>query len=123
LHVRFAVGLDEADDLIELLIRRASSPRQLTVVSDDHRIQQAARRRHCTALGCAAYLDWLDRQRRPKPPPPAEPPDAAEKMGPPADQESPRGRREFADLADDPALKDLFAPFGFHEGEAPPPAP
>src|SRR4051794_6738903 len=43
IRVVFAVGHDEADDLIELLIERESSPRSLTVVSDDHRLQQAAR--------------------------------------------------------------------------------
>src|SRR5262245_38157603 len=43
IQVRFAVGEYEADDLIEQLIKKASAPKQLTVVSDDHRIQQAAR--------------------------------------------------------------------------------
>src|SRR5438477_11517341 len=42
IHVRFAVRQEQADDLIEALIHRESSPRQLTVVSDDHRIQRAA---------------------------------------------------------------------------------
>src|SRR4051812_2977921 len=34
LCVRYAVRHDEADDLIELLIRQCSTPRQLTVISD-----------------------------------------------------------------------------------------
>src|SRR5262249_16598580 len=42
IHVRFAVHQEEADDLIEELIRHDSAPRNLTVVSNDHRIQQAA---------------------------------------------------------------------------------
>src|SRR2546423_542027 len=33
--VRFAIDEAEADDLIEQLIRKASTPKQLTVVSDD----------------------------------------------------------------------------------------
>src|SRR5262245_47942244 len=58
--VRFAVDEAAADDVIEQLIRKASAPKQLTVVSDDHRIQRAAGRRHCTVMGCGDYLDWLD---------------------------------------------------------------
>src|SRR5262245_66096936 len=34
IQVRFAVGEFEADDVIEELIRRASAPKQLSVVSD-----------------------------------------------------------------------------------------
>ncbi len=64
LHIVFAVEEGEADELIERLVRAAPVPRKLTVVSDDHRIQEAGRRRHCTVLGCAAYLDHLSDRRR-----------------------------------------------------------
>src|SRR6056297_1890983 len=47
--VRFAVDYPEADDLLEELIRRHSTPKGLTVVSSDHRVQAAARRRRA---GC-----------------------------------------------------------------------
>src|SRR5258708_679995 len=47
LHVRFAVG-QLADDLIEVLIRGERHPERLTVVSSDHRIQTAAKRRGAT---------------------------------------------------------------------------
>ena len=43
--VIFARGYDDADELIEELIASNSTPRRLTVVSSDHRIQRAARRR------------------------------------------------------------------------------
>ncbi|MFW5835236.1 MAG: NYN domain-containing protein, partial [Pseudomonadota bacterium] len=43
LKVLFAAGYADADTLIEQLIRRDSAPRQLTVVSSDHRIQRPAR--------------------------------------------------------------------------------
>ncbi len=43
--------------LIEDLIQREATPRQLTVVSDDHRVQHAGRRRRCPVLGCMDYLD------------------------------------------------------------------
>ena len=45
LTVRFAVRYEEADRLIEELIRADSAPRRLVVVSSDHRLQRAARRR------------------------------------------------------------------------------
>src|SRR5262245_61297311 len=59
LQVVFALR-QEADDLIEDLIRRASAPKLLTAVSNDHRIRQAARRRGCGDWDCARFLDWLD---------------------------------------------------------------
>lgn len=59
LRVRFARD-GSADDLIEEIIRRESTPRLLTVVSGDRRIQQAARRRSCVTWTCDDYLDWLD---------------------------------------------------------------
>src|SRR5207244_9115063 len=64
LQIRYAVHDAQADDLIEKLIQHHSAPRQLTVISDDHRIQQAARRRQCTVLGCGDYLAWLARHRK-----------------------------------------------------------
>ena len=109
LHVRFAVGYPQADDLIELLIRQAAVPRRLHVVSDDHRIQRAARRRRCRVLGCLDYLEGLDRPDRP--PPPLE----REKEDRPSEGETQRWLAEFADLADDPDLKELFEPFDFQE--------
>src|SRR5690348_14856082 len=37
IHIVFAVRKQTADDVIEHLIKRDSAPRQLVVVSDDHR--------------------------------------------------------------------------------------
>src|SRR5262245_56771749 len=53
--VRYAVG-EEADDVIERLIRAESVPKRLVVVSSDHRIKDAARRRGCVALTAGEYL-------------------------------------------------------------------
>ncbi|MCI0458590.1 MAG: NYN domain-containing protein [Gemmataceae bacterium] len=108
-QVRFAVRHDEADDLIELLIEQSSAPRQLTVVSDDNRLQQAARRRACQVQGCELFLDWLDGQRRPTPRPPVSP----EKVEHLSESERKHWLTEFADLADDPDFKSLFEPFPF----------
>src|SRR5262249_28988052 len=55
-HVRYALDR-EADDLIEELIRGDSAPRSLTVVSDDRRLREAARRRHCPTQGCLDFYD------------------------------------------------------------------
>jgi predicted RNA-binding protein with PIN domain len=109
IHVVFAVGQCEADDLIEEFIRKASTPKDLTVVSDDHRIQQAARRRRCPAQGCLDYVEDLGRQRRRLKPPPTTP----AKPEAPSPTETEHWLAEFADLADDPALKELFDPYDF----------
>lgn len=100
IHIRFAVREEEADDLIEDLIRHDSTPKQLTVVSDDHRIQQAARRRHCVVQGCGDFLDELQRRRKPRAGPP-------EESKPSAERDKQRWLDTFADLDDD--LKE----FGF----------
>ena len=50
LTVHFASRYEDADALIEELIRADSAPRRLTVVSSDHRIQRAARRRRAKAV-------------------------------------------------------------------------
>lgn len=59
IHVRFAVGHDEADDLIEELIAAHHSPKRLTVVSSDHRLQVAARRAGARAFDAQPWLDAL----------------------------------------------------------------
>jgi predicted RNA-binding protein with PIN domain len=64
IHVLFALAQEQADDLIEEMIRKASVPKKLTVVSDDRRIRTAAQRRHCLAWTCGEYQDHLDRIRQ-----------------------------------------------------------
>lgn len=68
IHIRYALEA-EADEVIESLIQQEATPRQLMVVSDDHRIQQAGRRRRCLVRGCLDYLEEGERRRR-KPAPP-----------------------------------------------------
>ena len=50
LQIHFAPRGSEADDMLEEMIRSHSSPRTLTVVSSDHRLHRAARRRRATAI-------------------------------------------------------------------------
>ena len=62
--VIFARGYDDADELIEELIASNSTPRRLTVVSSDHRIQRAARRRRATAIESGPWYGELVEQLR-----------------------------------------------------------
>lgn len=70
LDVRFTPRKVEADELLETLIEQARDPRRLTVVSSDHRLQRAARRRQ------ARYADsevwWQELQRSQQAPPPSD---------------------------------------------------
>ena len=110
IHVLYAVHEPEADDLIEALIRRDANPRSLVVVSNDHRIQRAAQRRDCVALGCQAYLEVLDRLRRQAAPDPQE---APEKGGTLSPEEAARWLSEFRHLEQDPEWKEFSDPYGF----------
>ena len=62
--VRFAAAYADADTLIEELIRKNTSPKRLTVVSSDHRIQRAARRRKAEAVDSDVWLGRLLGRRR-----------------------------------------------------------
>ncbi|MCG6154336.1 NYN domain-containing protein [Rubinisphaera margarita] len=72
--VRFAVGYPDADTLIEELIREHSAPRQLTIVSSDHRLHKAARTRRAKPIDSDIFFDRLSRRSvRSKPRPQTEP--------------------------------------------------
>ena len=59
--VCFAEQYAEADDLIEELIRLDSMLRRLVVVSSDHRLQRAARRRRAKAIDSDVWYAELIR--------------------------------------------------------------
>jgi uncharacterized protein len=63
LSVQFAARWPDADCLIEELILRDSAPRRLTVVSSDHRLQRAARRRKATAVDSDVWYGELVKKR------------------------------------------------------------
>lgn len=104
IDVRFAVG-EEADDVIERLVKADAAAKQLAVVSDDRRLREAARRRGCEVLGCLAYLDRLEAMpkiqasrpeapEKPDRPTPAEAAEWAERFAqPPAGPPRRRSRR------------------------------
>ncbi|HEX3727412.1 MAG TPA: NYN domain-containing protein [Pirellulales bacterium] len=61
--VRFAEKASDADEVIEALIRADSSPRKLVVVSSDHRLHRAARRRRATAIDSDQWYLQVVRER------------------------------------------------------------
>lgn len=78
LEVRFARGYTSADELIEVLIRKEPAPKQLTVVSSDHRVQQAARRRRATAVDSEPWYESVQRDARRRQPSIKPPPDSSD---------------------------------------------
>lgn len=58
--VKFAVEHDEADDLIEELIRAHHSPKSLTVVSSDLRVRRQALARRAEAVDSELFLRRLE---------------------------------------------------------------
>ncbi|MEX0703087.1 MAG: NYN domain-containing protein [Planctomycetales bacterium] len=60
--VRFAAPGEDADSLIEELIAGHSAPRQVLLVSSDHRLQRAARRRRARFSDSDAFIERLARQ-------------------------------------------------------------
>ena len=72
--VLFSADAADADTVIEELIRQHPAPRQLRVVSDDRRLQIAAKRRGCQAIETERFLSRLQRavvSARPVEPPAA----------------------------------------------------
>lgn len=65
-RVLYAGGGREADDEIERLIGVSTTPRRLTVVSDDRRLRRAARRRGARSMRSGTFLGQLarDAERR-----------------------------------------------------------
>ncbi len=63
LTVRFAKGYADADELLEELIANNHAPRRLTVVSSDHRVQRAAKRRRARAVDSDVWFAEALRKR------------------------------------------------------------
>jgi predicted RNA-binding protein with PIN domain len=104
-RVLFTSKGEEADDRIERLLP-GYAPKQLTVVSDDNRLIQAAQHRGCHVMKCDAFLAWLDRRHATRRPSSSEPREKTQ-----GTSETEQWLQEFADLDDDPTLgrRDEFA--------------
>ena len=61
--VRYARDYPDADSLIEELIQQESVPRRLLVVSSDHRIQRAARKRRAHSIDSDVWYSQLWQRR------------------------------------------------------------
>ncbi|MEX2140331.1 MAG: NYN domain-containing protein [Pirellulales bacterium] len=61
--VYFASRHEDADSMIEDLITRHSAPRKLIVVSSDHRLQRAAKRRRASAIDSDRWFRELMQTR------------------------------------------------------------
>jgi len=61
--IRYATDYPDADTLIEELIQQHDAPRRLLVVSSDHRIQRAARRRRAGFIDSDLWYSKLWQQR------------------------------------------------------------
>jgi len=105
--VLFAVDVDTADERIEALIARHSSPKTLTVVSSDHRIQKAASRRKAKVMSADDYLTRMDslKGRKSRPPEPEEPP----RPEAPSAFETAFWLAEFRDVAESEEAREAFA--------------
>jgi hypothetical protein len=80
------------------------------VVSDDHRIQKAARHRHCVSLACEDFLIALDKMRARRNQHPQELREKHEEL---SEEEKRRWLNEFGDIEKDPTLKKAFEKYDF----------
>ena len=63
LQIRYAQDYPDADTLLEELINEHNAPRTLTVVSSDHRVQRAARRRKARPIDSEVWYSQLLKTR------------------------------------------------------------
>ncbi len=108
LTIHYASGYESADELIEELIRRADAPRQLTVVSSDHRVQRAAKRRRARAIDSDLWYAEI-RQRRNREPH-AKSPTSQKPSAPLPDSEVAYWLEQFGDVAIHEAARRIDPP-------------
>ena len=103
LHIRFAPRKQSADDVIEALIEAERQPDMLSVVSDDRRLQNAARQHGARALSNTDLLDLLEKRE------PARPIEIEEeKADHSVPEEMKHWLKEFGPLESDPEFKEFF---------------
>ncbi|MCC6493837.1 MAG: NYN domain-containing protein [Pirellulales bacterium] len=102
--IRYAAEFATADELIEVLIAEDNSPRSLLVVSSDHRVQRAARRRRAQFVDSDVWFaDAVRRRERLRRP--AAAPRLAKPVGPLSTDEISYWVAEFAGTAEQLALQ------------------
>jgi predicted RNA-binding protein with PIN domain len=115
LHLVFALGDENADARIERMIGEDANPANLTVVSSDRRIRQAAARRRARPMTAEKFWDWLDdlrdraagggEPRRVATPQP--PPDRSQPITP---EERAFWLATFREVDEDPRTREALAP-------------
>lgn len=104
MKIRFAPMGHDADSEIEKLLSKHSAPRQVIVVSSDHRLHKAARRRKARCVDSEIFLQQIELEtpptsRRRKPQPDSNPPLPSDANGKTAD--SPFDNDYLSQLQDD----------------------
>ena len=61
--VLFAKDFEDADSMIEHMLRKHSAPQSVTVVSNDRRVRLAAERRRARAVDCERWFEELMSRR------------------------------------------------------------
>ncbi|UUO07721.1 NYN domain-containing protein [Blastopirellula sp. J2-11] len=102
--VHFASEYADADEMIEVLIERHTAPKRLTVVSSDHRVQRAARRRKATAIDSGQWISLMRRKRQAQIKAAEQP---TKPQAPPSQSEVARWMREFSEIDVDQIAREL----------------
>ena len=111
LTILYAVDSDDADTRIEELIAHHSNPKNLTVVSSDHRIQKAALRRRSKIMTADAFWTDLDaRKERKRTARSLATIEAVATPSTPTETDAAYWAAEFGDLAESEEARALFAP-------------
>jgi hypothetical protein len=106
LTVLFATETGDADEEIERLIAAHRSPRQLTLVSSDRRLQVAAARRRAQFISSDDFWDHIQHPTKPQREQPAAAPPGDQPAAPPsADAEY--WRDQFREVDSMPELRQL----------------
>jgi uncharacterized protein len=100
--IRFAAPGKDADDTIEELVAAHSAPRQIRLVSSDHRLQRCVQKRRGTFLDSEDFVQELERrgvlspESSEPPPPPPRGKKSREKPDPATDEKTREKLREKA---------------------------
>jgi predicted RNA-binding protein with PIN domain len=114
--VCFASPGKDADDMIEELIAAHSAPRQIRLVSSDHRLQRSVRRRRGTFVDSEEFASELERRgpvAEAAQLPPESPPDASRKKPDDSGMDTETWLRIFGDM---PEAADFAADQGLSHG-------
>jgi len=112
IHVIYAPRGNIADDVIEERIAACAIPRSLVVISNDRRVQEAARRKGSTAWTSDDFLGYAEKRDDTAAEPAAwQRPDRTA----PSREEVQHWLAEFGDLADDPDFREVFERFPFED--------